>query len=71
MTKGAPANQDKPDTYQQVIDVIHSHVNRPYTAAEAHEAARNLIGFCTIALAVKTRMRQDLKNDQHRRIPKG
>lgn len=69
--KEPSANQDKPDTYQQVIDVIHRNVKRSYTQAEAHEAARNLIGFCTIALAVKTRMREDLNNDKHRGIPKG
>lgn len=46
---------DEKDTYQALLDVIQKNARRPYTEYELHEAARNLIGFGKIALAVARR----------------
>lgn len=47
------------DTYQELVAAIRKSVKEPMTDEEAHEAARNLIGFGRTLLEIHRQMRQD------------
>lgn len=51
--------------YQNVVKAVRKTVKRPLTDEEAHEAARNMIEFYRLSLAIHRRMTQDSKHDKH------
>ncbi|MDF3022777.1 MAG: hypothetical protein K0R10_138 [Alphaproteobacteria bacterium] len=51
-----PPVQKENDSYKRVVGLMHAYGARD--DREAHEAARNLIGFARLALSVKSRKRQ-------------
>lgn len=50
-------NKERPmgEIYEDIVDVIHKMYDNKLTHKEAHDAARNLIGFCKKAVEISAR----------------
>lgn len=66
LRQSAQQSTGSADSFQGVVGVIHKHARRPYTEVEAAEAARNLIGFCQLALDIRRRQIQDGSHGKRR-----
>jgi hypothetical protein len=53
MTSPAPAHPQESDSFQKLVGLMHAHGAKD--DREAVEAARNLLGFAKLAVAVKRR----------------
>jgi hypothetical protein len=47
------------ETYEEIVQDMQNLYDNQISTAEAHDAARNLIGFCQTVLAIQRRLEQD------------
>lgn len=59
-----PELHDTSKAYKKLVTYIHNTNPVPLTDREAHEGARNLIGFCRTLLEIHTEMIQNRGHDK-------
>ena len=52
----SPLPYDTSKSYQKIVDLIMKQSNETILEPEAHEAARNLIGFCRTLLDIHAQL---------------
>jgi hypothetical protein len=55
-------NKSADRIYDEIVQDMQDLCDDEISTAEAHDAARNLIGFCQTVLAIKRRLEQDKKH---------
>lgn len=48
------------ESYEKIVQDMRDLYHNQISTADAHAAARNLIGFCLTILAIKKRMEHDI-----------
>jgi len=57
-TELSEETEEKRDSYQEIVEQIRKYASEPISEREVHTAARDLINFCRITLAVGKRQNQ-------------
>lgn len=56
----APSTKETKAAYDNIVQRIQALYNNALSEKEAHEAARNLIGFCKVLLEIHREQNQNL-----------
>lgn len=60
----APSTKETKAAYDKIVQKIQALYDHKLTEKEAHEAARNLIGFCKVLLEIHQEKNQNPKCEE-------